>query len=241
MNSPARSASHRISAWAQALMLASAAALASSAQASAQDLSGGGESRQLGAHIHGEAQLSVALDASGLIYAELSSPAWNLYGFEGEPASEEQRQRAIDIHVRLSQSGLLAWPARADCTLSETAIAGGVRHEGAHSGHDDDELHPDPDHPGHDHHGPDNHDHGDHDHDHHDHGDHDQGAGDASHSDVVVSWTYQCARIQSAGRIDAAGLFEALARLETIQAQAFDGGFAAVRTLSRDDAVLTLD
>lgn len=226
MRSPARFTLQRFTRPVPAMALAGLVIAASATVSSAQSLSGG-ESRQLGAHVHGEARLSVALDASGLAYAELSSPAWNLYGFEGAPQTAEQRDHAAQINARLSRSDLIAWPARADCALMQAKIEGGV--EGG-------EVRADaaPPETGHDDHDDRGHDHGDHSHDHHD----EAGAG---HNDVIVSWSYQCERIQSVGRFDAAALFQALPRLETLDAEAFDGRRAAVRTLSPEDAVITLD
>jgi len=58
---------------------------------------------------------------------------------------------------------------------------------------------------------------------------------------VTVSWTYQCERAEAATRFDAGGVFAALPRLETINAEAFDGSRAAVRALTPQDAVITLD
>jgi hypothetical protein len=46
-----------------------------------------GQTRQLGAHVHGEARLSVAIDDSGLAFAELTGAAWNFFGFEAEGAN----------------------------------------------------------------------------------------------------------------------------------------------------------
>ena len=64
--------------------LLASAALA--ALASGAGLAQEAETRQLGAHVHGEARLSVAIDpASGLALAELSGGAWNFCGFERAP------------------------------------------------------------------------------------------------------------------------------------------------------------
>jgi hypothetical protein len=187
--------------------------------------------RQLGAHVHGAAQMSVAIDASGLVYAELTSPAWNLYGFEAAPQSDAQRETVRAVAAALSEHGPIAFPGRAGCTLSEVQIAGGVdgeaELEAEVEGHGHDHDH---DQTGHDHHD----DHFDHDHDHADHDDH-------AHQDVTVSWTYQCERAEAADRFDAAGLFAALPRLETLQAEAFDGRRAAVRMLTPGAAAFRLE
>ncbi len=220
------------------VLLAGAAASLLTASAFAQD----GEMRQLGAHVHGDARLSVAIDPeSGLALAELSGAAWNFYGFEHAPRTEAERETIAAVRSSLGREGLIVWPDRAGCTLSEVMLEAAMTGSGDESDHGD--------------HGDDDHDHGDHDHGAPDHGhaheddhgsdhghehDPDHGA-EAGHSDVTASWTYQCDRIEAAGRFDAAGVFSALPRLERINAEAFDGTRAAVRTLTAQDAVITLD
>ncbi|MCR9130337.1 MAG: DUF2796 domain-containing protein [Alphaproteobacteria bacterium] len=211
-----------------------------------------GETRQLGAHVHGEARLSVAIDpASGLALAELSGAAWNFYGFERAPETDAERETIASVNAALSEPGLIAFPERAGCTLAQTDIAGaGGDHDHNH-GHDGDHGHDheaDHDHGHADHeahgsehdHGHGHEDHEDHGSDHgHDHGGHDHA--EHAHTDIAVSWTYQCERADAASRLDAAGVFTALPRLESVEAEAFDGTRAAVRTLTPDDAVITLD
>lgn len=185
--------------------------------------------RQLGAHVHGQARLSVAMDPSGLVYAELVSPAWNLYGFEGAAQTEAQRETVQAVAAMLNAGALITFPGRAGCTLIEHRLGEGG--DDALSGGGQ---------------APDVHDHDVHDHG-HDHGDQDEaGHGDHSddphdHADVTVSWTYQCARAQAADRFDVQGLFDALPRLERVEAEAFDGRRAAVRTLMPGAAGLVLE
>jgi len=199
------------------------------------------ETRQLGAHVHGEARLSVAIDpASGLALAELSGAAWNFYGFEGAPQTEEQRETMAAARTTLSAEGLIAWPQRAGCALQEVSVDAVMSGEGDDHDHGHD----------HDHSHDDDHDHGDHAHDHHDHEpsdhghdehDHDHGHGAHAHNDVTVSWTWMCERTAAASRFDADGVFQALPRLERLEAEAFDGTRAAVRTLTPGDAGIALD
>lgn len=214
--------------------------------------------RQLGAHVHGEARLSVAIDpASGLALAELSGAAWNFYGFERAPETDAERETIASVNAALSAPDLIAFPDRAGCMLAQAQIegAGGDQsddhdhaHDEAHD-HDHHDDHDGEDHghdAGHDH----GHSHADHDthgseHEHghdehgHDHANHDHGA--HAHTDIAVSWTYQCERAEAASRFDAAGVFAALPRLEAVQAEAFDGTRAAVRTLTPGAPVITLD
>lgn len=195
------------------------------------------ETRQLGAHVHGEARLSVAIDpASGLAVAELFGAAWNFYGFEGAPQTEQQRETMAAVRTALSAEGLIEWPERAGCSLQEVSVDAMMSGEGDDHDHDHDHSHDDDhDHgdPAHDAHAHEPSDHG-HDHDDHDHGEH-------AHNDVTVSWTWMCDRAAAASRFDADGVFQALPRLEALEAEAFDGTRAAVRTLTPGDAVITLN
>ncbi len=232
-------------------LLVSASCLLAAA-AAAQD-----EPRQLGAHVHGAADLAVAVDRdSGALLAELSGAAYNFYGFERAARTAEEQAAVDAATAQLRAGGLIAFPSAAGCNLVETTIEGGPgaghdhddhghAHEDDH-GHSHDHDHDDHDHDdhGHDDHGHDDHghehDHG-HDHDHDAHGDHhgdDHDHSEHNHSDVVVSWTFACAQPGAVNQVDAAGLFGAFAQLERLNAQFFDGVDAATDELTRERPVL---
>lgn len=180
--------------------------------------------RQLGVHVHGQARLSVAMDSSGLVFAELESPAFNLYGFEGAARTDAQRETVQAVAAALNTGALIAYPDRAGCALVEHRLGDGqAPHAHDHDAHDDAEAgatgHGGYSHDGHGHNAPD----------------------DPDHADVTVSWTYQCDRAQAADRFDVQGLFDALPRLERVEAEAFDGRRAAVRTLTPGAAGLVLE
>ncbi|XBQ17631.1 MAG: DUF2796 domain-containing protein [Oceanicaulis sp.] len=213
------------------LALAAALSLSTALPALAQDADG---MRQLGAHVHGAAELLVAVNPDGTAVAELSGAAWNFFGFEGAIQTEAQRRTVADARARLTAGGLVTFSERAGCTLTDTVImgapeAGEAAHDPDHDGHGHghDRAH-DHDHEhGHDHdesdhdHGHDHaHEHGEHDHDHadHDHGDHDHGA----HNDVVVNWTFACDAPERIGHVDASGLFEGFGGLERLEIQYLD-------------------
>ncbi len=218
--------------------------------------------RQLGAHVHGAAELDVAVDAaSGAALVVLSGAAYNFFGFERAPASDEERA-AIDAAYEAFERAPVAFPAAAGCTLDTVeveAVRGGHGHSHGHShghdhGHDHDHDHGDD---GHDHHGGDHHGHGedydhghghghghDHDHDHghgHGHG-HDHGHGDderyAGASDLVISWSFTCETAARATQLDASGLFAAFERMERLQASFAGGARAGARTLTASSAVI---
>jgi hypothetical protein len=225
--------------------------------------------RQLGAHVHGAAELDVAVDAgSGAALVVLSGAAYNFFGFERAPASDEERA-AIDAAYAAFELAPVAFPAAAGCTLATVdieGVRGGHGHSNGHGhshdhdhdhggGHDHNHDSDDHDH-GHDHgHGHDhNGDHGhghdddhDHDHDHdnghsHDHGDDAPARNDderyAGASDLVISWSFTCDDAARATRLDAGGLFEAFGRIERLQATFASGSRAAVRSLTPDNAVI---
>lgn len=213
--------------------------------------------RQLGAHVHGAAQLAIAADSDGAVLAELTTPAYNLYVFEHAPETDEERAVVNEAARTLSGPSMLVLSRAANCTLTGTQVGGGPgvaaphdhdhehEHEHEHEDHHDADR---DDQDAHDHdHDTDGHHHGDdHDHEAHDHGngehthDHDDDAGHG-HADVVVSWTFDCARPARLSDVDLSGLFEAFPQFETLEVQYFDGARAAARDLTPARPVLQLD
>ena len=223
------------------------AAVFIAAPATAQDT----QMRQLGAHVHGAAQLAVAADESGEVIAELTSPAYNLYVFEHEPRNEAERAIVAEAARSLASPQMIGFTQSADCTLDDTQISGGVSdhhgndHDHEDHGHSHDDHH---DHPEHDDHAHHDHHHDGHQHD--DHHSHDEGhehehdhahSGSDGHADVIVSWSFTCAQPASIHSIDASGLFEAFNALETLDVQYFDSTRATAAELNRDSAVLRIN
>ncbi|MFP4519980.1 MAG: DUF2796 domain-containing protein [Oceanicaulis sp.] len=196
--------------------------------------------RQLGAHVHGAAELIAAADPGGLVVAEFNSAAWNLYGFESAPQSDDQAATVRAVRARLAGPGLVAFSDAAGCALNETAVLGGplASEDGHAHDHHDDHGHGDHEHGDHGH---GDHEHGD-DPDHHGHDDHAHASeGDHGHSDVVVNWTFQCESPARLGALDLSGLFAAFARLERVEVQYLDDDTAAARQLTPESPVLNLD
>ena len=210
--------------------------------------------RQLGAHVHGAAQLAIAADSDGAVLAELTTPAYNLYVFEHAPETAEQRAVVNDAARTLSGPSMIVLSEAANCTLTGTQVGGGDvaephdhdhdhdrEHEHEHddhhdAGHDHSDSHDHEHRREHDHHQHDAHDHGedDHGHDHEDHAEH-------GHADVVVSWTFECANPARLSDVDVSGLFDAFAQFETLEVQYFDGSRAAAQDLTPARPVLSLD
>ncbi|MGM0571009.1 ZrgA family zinc uptake protein [Marinobacter sp.] len=92
------------------------------------------------AHVHGAAQLQVAIEdnTAELI---LRSPAANLLGFEHAPRGPEQEKVRHEAHQWLETNALIQTPAN-DCTVSAGSIhqMGGTGHD---HGHDHDHDHGD--------------------------------------------------------------------------------------------------
>ncbi|MEQ8434665.1 MAG: DUF2796 domain-containing protein [Oceanicaulis sp.] len=182
--------------------------------------------RQLGAHVHGAADLIAAADPDGLLVAELSSPAHNLYGFEGA-ASPDRMDEVERVTARLTEPGLLSFGEAASCTLADTAIVGAPAPGGGEEPHEHGHGHEDA-------HDPDD---GDHHGDEHS-DDHD---GAASHGDVTVSWSFQCDAPAQITALDLSGLFAAFERLERVEVQYLDASRAEAGTLTPAAAALRLN
>lgn len=93
--------------------------------------------RQHGAHEHGAAQLSIAIDDHEVVFV-LESPAYNVFGFEFAPSTAEQ-QAAIDAAVARLRDADALWtlsPAAA-CQLDTVTIDSAVL-ETDDADHDDD-------------------------------------------------------------------------------------------------------
>lgn len=192
--------------------------------------------RQLGAHVHGAAELDVAVDAgSGSALVVLSGAAYNFFGFERAPASDEERA-AIDAAYAAFERAPVAFPAAAGCTLATVDIeaerGGHGQSHGHNHGHNHDRG---DDHDGHDH--SDEHNHG-HDHSHSDDHGHGDDARYAGASDLVISWGFTCGNAERATQLDASGVFGAFDRIERLQASFASGNRAAARALTASSAVI---
>lgn len=207
--------------------------------------------RQLGAHVHGGAELIMAADPDGRVVAELSGAHWNFYGFEGA-AGPDRADAVSAVNARLAEPGLVSISAAAGCALVETTLVGAptIAESGdpGHGDHDHGDAHPDEDHDHAEHdedQGHEGHAHGDPDHGDHHHGEEGHDHGDASpdqaHGNLVVNWSFQCDRPARMDTLDLAGLFTAFERLDHVEAQYLDTARAAAERLSPADPVLRLN
>lgn len=74
-----------------------------------------------GAHVHGEAQLTLATDGD-LLEIMLQSPAGNLLGFEQKPATEAQQSVWQQQQALLKSGRWLQLPAIAQCVLQQQQL-----------------------------------------------------------------------------------------------------------------------
>ena len=125
--------------------------------------------RQHGAHVHGHAELAVAMDGPAL-EINLTSPAANFLGFEHAPQTQEQEAAVEVLEKTLADpANLFEISAAAECALTASKIEMG----GLEAGHHDHEEHG----------------HTDHDHDAHDH----EGK-DERHTDIEARYSLTCAK-----------------------------------------------
>ncbi len=137
-----------------------------------------GQHARHGAHLHGVAELTVALEENA-IEMMFTAPAASVVGFESEAASSEQLKAVEDARLVLRDPFRLVTFVGKKCDLIQavvdlTAISSSQKDE--HHGHDE----------GHDDHeeGHDDHEEG--------HDDHDSADGEESHSDIIVKYEFEC-------------------------------------------------
>lgn len=98
------------------------------------------EHRHHDSHVHGVAEMNLAVDASSILI-ELNSPAANIVGFEHKPRDEDEHKRVEQAIQRLQEAdSLFNFTDDARCQLDNADVVTELEH-----GHDDHEHH------GHDH------------------------------------------------------------------------------------------
>lgn len=138
------------------------------------------------AHVHGLAQLQVALE-NGHVDLIFTSPAANIVGFEHAPKDDVQRKAVADAAEYLESQPLFVADGTS-CTLKEASVSSdllGADHEHKHDDDHDGENHAKHEDQKEHHH--DHAKHGDakeHDHDHEPHGD--------AHTDFTVAQQLEC-------------------------------------------------
>jgi len=100
--------------------------------------------REVGAHVHGEVEISIVQFGKQLTI-ELHSPLFNILGFEHAPSTAVEKKAAADASRALNKALLVAVPSPASqCKLSSSDVAlpfDDHHHEDAHgkdAGHQED-------------------------------------------------------------------------------------------------------
>ena len=137
-----------------------------------------GQHTRHGAHLHGVAELTVALEENA-IEMMFTAPAASVVGFESEAASSEQLKAVEDARLVLRDPFRLVTFVGKKCDLIQavvdlTAISSSQKdeHDAHDEGHDDHEE------------GHDDHEEG--------HDDHDSADGEESHSDIIAKYEFEC-------------------------------------------------
>ena len=130
-----------------------------------------GQGSAHGAHLHGVAELTVAVEASA-IEMMFTAPAASVVGFESKAASSEQLKAVEDAKLVLRDPFRLVTFVGKECDLVQavvdlTAISSSQKDE--HDDHDE---------------GHDDHDEG--------HDDHDSVDDEESHSDIIAKYEFKC-------------------------------------------------
>ncbi len=139
--------------------------------------------RDLDSHEHGAANINIVIDEA-TVFVELESPWNNLVGFEHSPTTESQHSAVDGAMEMLSDpNNILAFNSAAGCEVGTASVKSSLdsdaEHDHGEKDHDDHKEHEE-----HEEHA----DHKEHD----DHADHDDHGDDATHSEVLAMYTFDC-------------------------------------------------
>jgi hypothetical protein len=195
-------------------------------------LSASGLTYAAGKHVHGEANLFIAME-KGTVLVELESPADNILGFEHAPSTDQQKSLLATQFKKLEDYTSLISLNKGECKQTSVDIESPFEAEDHHDGHDhgkhdhdehkhghhddhkDEHNHDLDKHAHHDDHKDEHkHDHDKHDHDKHDH--HDHGDHEDTHSDLRVSYSLSCQSVADISEINIEA-FKTFNRFEKIQ------------------------
>ena len=188
--------------------------------------------RQHGAHVHGIAQMNMAVDGNNLLL-ELASPSMNIVGFEHMPSTDEQHHAVHEAAEKLEDgTSLFEFSKDAGCTMVAAEIESPLLEDEHHDEHGDEDSHDkehkhedahgekhDKDDDHHDAHGKE-HDEDSHDKD-HDHADAD-GHGGEEHSEFAARYQFTCSNPEKLKSLTV-NLFTAFPGFEEIETQILTG------------------
>ena len=154
------------------------------------------QASSLDAHVHGEAELTIAFEGQR-IEMQLVSPAANIFGFEHAPKNDEQNEQVHRAESILKSADTLFQFSGGDCKNTSQTLEIPFSHEEAsHEEHDHDEEHANEEH-GHD--------------------DHEHKEDHETHNEVVANYVFEC---DSAGLTQIqASFLEQFPAIESLGAQ----------------------
>ncbi len=218
--------------------------------------------RDLDSHLHGAANLNVAVIASE-VQLELSTPWNNLVGFEHAPSTDEQHVLVDEALALLNNPDELFSFNNATCSATEVVIDNSMGAEDGHDDHDDEHAekddhghddhedeHAEKDDHGHDEHDDDHAEKDDHGHDEHDdehaekedhgHGhDDEHGESESVHSTVLALYTYQCSEVDQLDTIELS-LFERWSGLVDLDVQLVGDSGQTMLELNRENSSIDI-
>ena len=176
------------------------------------------QASSLDAHVHGEAELTIAFEGQR-IEMQLVSPAANIFGFEHAPKNDEQNEQVNRAETILKSADTLFQFSGGDCRSTSQSLEIPFSHEEASH-----EEHANEEHGHEEEHANEEHGHNDevaeaHDDDSDDHGhdDHEQEEDHETHTEVVANYVFEC---DSAGLTQIqASFLEQFPAIESLNAQ----------------------
>ncbi|WP_016954735.1 ZrgA family zinc uptake protein [Catenovulum agarivorans] len=171
-----------------------------------------------GAHVHGYAQLTVAMENTEL-HLEFSVPSESVVGFEYKATSEAELIRVKAAQKLLSNPDKLATFAEGNCQLINSEIdVSAVLPEDKHA----------------DEHGHNNHNNHKHEDEHHNENKH-----SSTHSEILVSYQFKCQNVSEVTNFDV-HVFKYFERLQQIQTRWITDRKQGAKTLTANEASFQL-
>lgn len=177
----------------------------------------------IGAHVHGEAELKVVLSGKDLVI-DLDSPAMNVFGFEHNPNTDEQKATVAKKEKLLGDAAALFGIKGGDCSLKEADVDMPFDEDNAEL---DAHKHADDEHKHDDHQDDDKHGHDDHEHD------------GEIHSDVEATYNYECQAPEKLTEIQVK-LFDTFKGFDKLNAEWVAGDKQGAQTLTKGSQKLLL-
>lgn len=88
------------------------------------------------AHVHGHAELAVAVDDAGFLQVEFSAPAHDVYGIERAPETEAEAAIIAEANARFAVFGDVVGLSGGQCEIEAFEISWSGGHESGHGLHD---------------------------------------------------------------------------------------------------------